>query len=70
MFELELSWVTEATKGKHEKVPAAVQVTRHFNVQLIYRYRGKLEEIKLGNTSVNCESSVKATINQTKNDQL
>ena len=25
MFELELSWVTEDTKGKHEKVPADVQ---------------------------------------------
>jgi 20S proteasome subunit alpha 7 len=25
MFELELSWVTESTNGKHEKVPVAVQ---------------------------------------------
>ena len=25
MFELELSWVSEATKGKHERVPAHVQ---------------------------------------------
>jgi 20S proteasome subunit alpha 7 len=24
MFELELSWVTEATKGRHERVPAEV----------------------------------------------
>ena len=25
MFELELSWVSEATTGKHERVPAHVQ---------------------------------------------
>ena len=24
MFELELSWVTESTKGRHERVPAKV----------------------------------------------